>query len=195
MGDLVPYRSPNAKEEWTALVGMIVFLGSWAMMFGALFFSYGIVRAHSQVWPPPDLPKIPLALPAVNTVALALSSVTLQDAVRSLRAGNSARASRGIAATVVLGVLFVVLQSIVWSGLVDDGLSPRSGTYASVFYGLTGFHALHVTVGLFALAWLCRRAFAGAYTAARHLPVRLWTLYWHFVGAVWFLMFVLLYLF
>src|SRR5437899_12654484 len=84
MGKLVRYRSPHAQRDWTASLGMIVFLGSWAMMFGSLFFAYGIIRAHSVAWPPPDLPRIPLLLPAINTVALALSSVALQRGASSI---------------------------------------------------------------------------------------------------------------
>jgi len=67
MGDVVPLRSPRARRDTTAWLGMIIFLASWAMMFAALFFAYGIVRLRAQVWPPPELPALPLRLPLVNT--------------------------------------------------------------------------------------------------------------------------------
>ena len=193
MGKVVPYRSHAAQEAWTATIGMIVFLGSWAMMFGALFFAYGIVRAGAPFWPPPDLPTLPLVLPAINTAALAASSLSLHVGLRALATQKTRLAVATIAAAAGLGALFLCLQVVVWLGVYEEGLTPKTGTYASVFYALTTFHALHVLVGLGALLLLAWGTFRGRYHAARHLPVRLWTMYWHFVGVVWAIMFVLLY--
>jgi cytochrome c oxidase subunit 3 len=173
---------------------MVVFLASWAMMFGSLFFAYGMVRSRANVWPPPDLPELPLLVPAINTVILAASSAVLQLSLRAVRSGKTERLGPGLAVSALLGSLFLGLQILTWRRLFDDGLTPQGGPYPSVFYALTCFHALHVLVGIFALAWLCRSAFVGKYSAARFLPVRLWTMYWHFVGAVWGAMFVAVYL-
>src|SRR5258707_1077465 len=85
MGEILPYRPPRARAEWTAYLGMVIFLASWAMMFGSLFFAYGMVRARSVAWPPPDLPEMPVGVGAVNTVVLAMSSTILQLTVRNLR--------------------------------------------------------------------------------------------------------------
>ena len=195
MGDLVPLRSPRARRDTTAWLGMIIFLASWAMMFAALFFAYGIVRLRAQVWPPPELPALPLRLPLVNTGLLALSSVALELGLGAVRAARPPRTSGLlVAAAFALGVGFLALQALVWRDLLAAGLRPATGTYASVFYGLTGFHGLHVLVGLVALAWLCARAFAGTYTPARNLTLRLWVMYWHFVGAVWAVVFVTVFL-
>jgi len=194
MGAIVPYRPPRAREEWTAYLGMVVFLASWAMMFGSLFFAYGMVRSRTTVWPPPDLPELPRVLPAINTAILAASSAVLQLSVGAVRAGKASLLAPGLAASATLGSAFLALQIVMWRRLFDDGLTPQDGPYPSVFYALTCFHALHVLVGIGALAWLCRSAFAGKYSAARYLPVRLWTMYWHFVGVVWAAMFVSVYL-
>jgi cytochrome c oxidase subunit 3 len=194
MGRLVPYRPPQAHGEWTAFVGMVIFLGSWGMMFGSLFFAYGVVRAHSPFWPPPDLPELPLVLPVANTLALALSSGTLQWGLVSVRRGRPEALVPATAATLALGAFFLGSQLYVWKQLYDEGLRVSAGPYPSVFYGLTCFHALHVAVGLGALAVILRRSLQSRYSAARHLPVRLWALYWHFVGVVWAIMFVTVYL-
>jgi cytochrome c oxidase subunit 3 len=195
MGEVLPYRPPRAREETTAYLGMVVFLGSWAMMFAALFFAYGFVRTRSVAWPPPDLPKLPWGTPAVNTLVLAGSSAAIQYGVRSIRQGASQKLGRALLLTVLLGSVFLVLQLSLWTRLYAQGLRPETGgPYGSVFWGLTCFHALHVAVGLIGIGLLCARAFAGTFSAARYLPVRLWTLYWHFVGAVWALMFVLIFL-
>ncbi len=193
MGAIVPYPPPRARQEWTAYLGMVIFLGSWAMMFGSLFFAYGMVRARAVAWPPPDQPELPLGLPGLNTALLAASSAVLQLGVHWLKLGKMPRVGPAVAASLALGALFLSLQVVTWRSLFDEGLTPTSGPYPSVFYALTCFHALHVLVGIFALAWLCRGVFVGKYTAARFLPVRLWTLYWHFVGAVWAIMFLTVY--
>jgi heme/copper-type cytochrome/quinol oxidase subunit 3 len=194
MGDLVPYRTPKSREDWTGYLGMVIFLASWAMMFAALFFAYGLVRARSDVWPPPDQPLLPIGLTALNTLVLALSSAALQYSLFAVRRGKVRAAGPAVLAGGVFGALFLGLQMWVWTGLYAAGLRPDTGPYASVFYGLTGFHGLHVGVGLVALSWMCWAAFRGRFTPAQHRGLRLWTMYWHFVGIVWAVMFVLVYL-
>lgn len=193
LGQLVEYRPTEARKNFTSYLGMIVFLGSWAMMFAALFFSYGMVRARASAWPPAGLPKLPLLLPAFNTLVLAGSSAMLQAALRSLRRARLRGVAPLLGGAAAFGAIFLGLQLQVWLAAANAGLTPDTGTYASVFYGLTWFHALHVLVGLVALVFLTIRAARGAYSAPHHLPVRLWALYWHFVGAVWLLMFVSVY--
>ena len=194
MGDLVPYRSPRSQRDWTSYLGMVIFLGSWAVLFAALFFSYLYLRAHTAVWPPAGTPKLPLELPALNTGVIAASSLALQMSLFAIRRRRGAIGGGLIALTFVLGSLFLMLQTVVWLRMRDAGLLPSSGQYASVFFALTWFHALHVVVGLLALVWLSVMTFLGKYNAARHHTVRLWTIYWHFVGVVWGLLFLLVYL-
>jgi len=181
-------------DEVTATVGMVVFLASWAMLFAGLFFSYGLLRARTPVWPPLDQPPLPILLPAVNTAVVALGSGAVILALRFLRLGRLRRGSWALAASAGLGTVFLALQVVVWAGLHRAGLVPSGGPYASVFYALTCVHALHVLVGIAALAWLATRGFAGTVTAHRHLPVRLWGMYWHFVGLVWLVLYSTVYL-
>lgn len=195
MGEVLPYRPPRAREDTTAYVGMIIFLASWAMMFAAMFFAYGFVRARSAAWPPPDLPELPIGLPALNTLVLLASSASQQYGVLAIRRGSSRNLGWALLCTVGLGTLFLALQFSLWLRLYEKGLRPETGgPYGSVFYGLTWFHALHVAVGLAALSVLCAKAFKGRFSAARYLPVRLWSLYWHFVGVIWALMFASIFL-
>lgn len=187
---VLPYRSRRARNDATAWIGMLIFLGSWAMMFAALFFAYGILRARATFWPPPGSPVLPLLLPAANTLVIAMSSVALERALWSARRGRLGAVLPGIGAALVLGVLFVALQLVLWTGLWRSGLRPDGGPYASVFYALTAVHAAHVAVGLLGLGHCAIRAAAGAFTPVRHLGLRLWTAYWHFVGGVWLLLFL-----
>lgn len=191
MGDVLPYRPLKAREETTAWLGMVVFLASWAMLFAALFFAYGFVRTHTGSWPPPGLPTLPVGWPLVNTVLLGASSAALQAGVVFVRRGQTKRLGAAVLAATVLGAAFLASQGALWHSLSAAGLKPDTGgPYASVFYGLTWLHAVHVLVGIGGLAWVCAKAFGGAYSAARFLPVRLWTMYWHFVGIVWGLIFI-----
>jgi cytochrome c oxidase subunit 3 len=173
---------------------MIIFLASWAVMFVSLFFAYGMVRARSHSWPPEDLPQLPTLLPAINTGVLVASSVALQAGLAAARAARAHLVGPLLAASLLLGALFLGLQVDMWRDLYHAGLRPHTGTYASVFYGLTGVHALHVAVGLVALAALTVRAWRGAYTPARHITLKMWVMYWHFVGVVWLVMFGTIYL-
>jgi cytochrome c oxidase subunit 3 len=193
MAKVVQYRPQHAEREWTARVGMIVFLASWGMMFGALFFAYGIVRGRSLGWPPLDVPRLPLVLPAVNTLVLGASSALLQRALRRIGRDDMKQGLLCLGAAALLGAVFLALQITTWFDLHEQGLTLETGTYASIFYALTCFHGLHVGVGLFALGWLFYCTVRGRFNAARHLPVRLWAMYWHFVGVVWAVMFFALY--
>ena len=194
MGSVLPYRPPRAREETTAWLGMVIFLGSWAMMFAALFFAYGYVRTRGGEWPPAGVPRLPTLLPALNTLVLLASSACLQYGIASVRSGGP-RLFLALVAALLLGAVFLALQLWLWNALYSGGLHANSGgSYGSVFYGLTGFHALHVLVGLFGVGLLCRRAYKGEFSPAKYLPVRLWAMYWHFVGIVWALMFVSVFL-
>ncbi len=191
MGDLIPLRSPRQREEKTASLGMIIFLASWVMLFASLFFIYGGLRSIAPAWPPADLPRLPLALPGLNLAIVAFSSLSLQLGLSAVRSGSTQRVAPLLGFATLLGAVFMVLQIVVWQDLYFRGLHPNTGTYASVFYALTFFHALHVVIGLFALAWLTVRARLS--TPARHTTLRLWTSYWHFVGIVWAAMYVSVY--
>ena len=191
---VVQYDSPAKRQETTAWVGMVIFLASWGMMFGALFFMYGGIRARATEWPPQGLPSIPLFWPTINTIVIALSSVTLQWALISIRKGDKKKLTVGLVSTFLLGLAFVALQWKVWVDLNEIGLMHTSGFYGSVFYGMTWIHAAHVAVGIIALGWLCIQALRLFYSAPRHLSIRLWTMYWHFVGIVWGIMFLTVYI-
>jgi heme/copper-type cytochrome/quinol oxidase subunit 3 len=186
------YRRRPRGAERTAHVGMAIFLGSWAMLFVALFFAYAFVRARAPVWPPLGAPPLPRLLPGLNTLAIAASSVAVVRAVRSQELGRGRTAAWLLAAAAALGAAFLALQAAVWSALWRGGLVPSGGPYPSVFYAFTAFHALHVLVGLAALGALAVRARSRA--GATRTEVRLWGWYWHFVGVVWVALYATLYL-
>jgi cytochrome c oxidase subunit 3 len=194
MGTIVELR-PRAKQDFTHSLGMIVALGSWAMMFGALFFMYFGIRARAPMWPPAGAPALPLALPALNTVVLAASSFALWRGTTLLARGRRGALAPSVGAALVLGAAFCGLQYVVWRDLWSRGLLPSTGVYGSLFYGLTALHALHVAAGIVVLCVILVRALRGVYTEHNVVRVRVAAMFWHFVDAVWLLMFVSLYLF
>ncbi len=191
--DVIPYRPAAARGEDTAWLGMFIFLGSWAMMFASLFFSYGVLRFRQATWPPPGTPPLPQLLPAVNTGVLALNALVLQRALSAARRGAKSRVVAGLLEGTLLGAVFVALQVVLWTSLFKSGLALEDGSLAAVVYGLTGFHALHVVVGLLGLGLLLPAVLGGTLNAARNNRLRLWVMYWHFVGVVWLTMYLLIF--
>ncbi|HMK73252.1 MAG TPA: cytochrome c oxidase subunit 3 [Myxococcaceae bacterium] len=191
---VIPYRPAQARGDDTAWLGMVIFLGSWAMMFAALFFAYGVLRLRQPSWPPPGTLALPVLLPALNTIVLALNAVALQGALLAARRGELPWMRLGLVLGLILGAVFVGGQLLLWTRLFREGLAFEDGSLAAVVYGLTGFHALHVVVGLVGLLTLLPPALAGTLNAARHNRLRLWVMYWHFVGVVWLAMFLLIFL-
>jgi cytochrome c oxidase subunit 3 len=157
----------TSKAAANASVGMAVFLGALAMLFAALLLAYAVLRAQATAWPPPGAGPLPRLLLSVNTLVLVAASLAL-------------RARRGGVA-LALGTAFLALQAVAWQRAVGAGLGPASGAYGSVFFALSGFHALHVLGGIAALgAVLLAR---GARAAPEGL--RLVARYWDFMLVVW----------
>jgi cytochrome c oxidase subunit 3 len=177
----------------TQFVGLVMFLGSATVMFAALFFSFATYRVNaSSSWPPLALTDVPLWIPTMSTVLIFASSLVLESARRRVFAGDLVAAKRRVMFTFILAVAFVAMQSWLWQVMWAKGVTLSSEQFASYFYLLTVFHALHIVVGLGLLSYLSRRL-SGDSPAGVRVPARLITLFWHFVGVVWGLLFVLLF--
>ncbi len=179
------------------VLGMILFITSEVMFFAGLFAAYFTIRAGStNGWPPPEfvgkLNMLPFVLPA--TILLIASSFTCQLAVNGIRRGDHRALVRSIAVTVILGVIFLVLQGIDYSHLYGDGVRLDAGTFGTTYYTLTGFHGAHVLGGVIMLSVVLYRAGSGQFSRAHHDMVEAVSFYWHFVDVVWILLFSTLYL-
>jgi cytochrome c oxidase subunit 3 len=195
MTDVVPFQQRTPRRETTSFLGMVIFLGAWAMTFAALFFAYADIRLSTNQWPPDGEVLAPVALPCFNTLVMIASSVLLGLGLRAVKTARPRAFVRYLLGALFLGLVFLALQSVLWTGLVAAGLRWDSGRYGSVFYLLTSFHALHVLVGIIGMLVLLPGALRGRYNVQRHASVRNWTLFWHFVGAIWVLMFFTVFLF
>ena len=178
------------------VLGMLLFLVSEVMFFAGLFAAYFNVRAAAPQWPPADYTDIlhifPLAGPA--TVILVLSSFTCQFAVWAIRRDDRTGFIRNLSVTVVLGIVFLLIQGTDYIMLWSEGLTLDSGAYGTTFYTMTGFHGAHVLGGVIMLSVVLYRGMLGQFTSRHHDAVEAASLYWHFVDIVWIALFTTLYI-
>jgi len=170
-----------ARDEETATIGMAIFLGAAAMLFAALFFAYAVMRAQAPAWPPAGQAPLPRGALAGNTLLLVAASLVLRGARAAARRDEAARARARAWAALGLGAAFLAAQALVWRSLVSAGAGPASGIYGSVFFAISGLHALHVLGGLVALGLVAGRGALGRLAAC--------ALYWDFVFIVWLVFF------
>jgi len=136
----------------------------------------------------------PFGLPAVNTLILLTSSLTVTIAHHGLRTGNRALLKSFLALTFILGFSFVTLQIHEYGEAYRElGLRLSTGIYGSTFFMLTGFHGLHVTIGATMLVVIWLRTLRGHFTPNHHFAFEAVAWYWHFVDVVWLGLFTFVY--
>jgi cytochrome c oxidase subunit III len=178
------------------VLGMILFITSEVMFFGGLFAAYFNLRANAPQWPPEEFTDTLKILPFVGpaTILLIISSFTCQWAVWAIRRDDRTVFIRGMAVTVVLGIVFLLMQITDYAFLGSEGLTLASGQFGTTYYTLTGFHGAHVFGGVVMLSVILYRGMAGQFSGRHYDAVEGASLYWHFVDVVWILLFSLLYL-
>jgi cytochrome c oxidase subunit 3 len=141
-------------------------------------------------------PMSPWGLPAINTLLLLTSGATITWAHWGLKVENQKQLVWGLAATIFLGLLFVMLQAFEYYHAYHElNLTLGSGGYGSTFYMLTGFHGFHVTMGAIMLMAILGRAMSSHFSAHNHFAFEAVAWYWHFVDVVWLGLFIFVYWF
>ena len=174
--------------------GMIFFIASEAVFFANLIASSLYLRFRADVWPPQyniyhfEMNKV---LVGINTVILLSSSLPMHWAGRSAVRGNRRGLILGLLGTVILGSTFLSIQLFEYT---HSNFGPQSGIFGSTFFTLTGFHGAHVTAGVIFLTVCLVRSIRGDFSITKHFAVQAAEMYWHFVDAVWVLLFTVLYL-
>jgi cytochrome c oxidase subunit 3 len=185
---------PQARDEVAArgnmLLGVKLGILSEVMLFAALFAAYFVIRSDSGGWPPQGQERPELILPGLNTLLLVSSSVTMQWAVRAIRRGAVPAMRLGLRLTLLLGSIFIVIQAYEFA---TNGFGLDAGVFGSTFYTLTGFHGAHVLAGLGFMGIVANRARRGLVSAEHHTAVEAASYYWHFVDAVWLVLFSTVY--
>jgi len=217
-------RFYNAAVDRSFRMGMMWFIFSEVMFFAAFFGALFYARQFSVPWLGGEGVKVftklllwkdyenawpsggpahvggdfevieALGLPAINTAILLTSGVTLTVAHHALKAGNRKVLNIFLAATFLLGFLFVFLQAKEYIHAYHElHLTLGSGIYGSTFFMLTGFHGFHVTVGAIMLTVVWFRCMKGHFTPTNHFAFEGVAWYWHFVDVVWLILFVFVY--
>jgi heme/copper-type cytochrome/quinol oxidase subunit 3 len=178
---------PNTK------VAMWMFLASECMLFGALISTYVLYRGASQTGPyPNDVFDIPYT--SVSSFVLLASSLTMVLALAAAQKRDVSRMRLWLLATALLGLTFVGGQVYEFTTFYDEGLSISTNLFGTTFYVLTGFHGVHVTVGILMLLSLVGFSTADRLPDDAAFPVEMVGLYWHFVDIVWIVIFTVVYL-
>jgi cytochrome c oxidase subunit III len=191
-------REPEGPSNES--LGIILFIVSEAVMFGAFFAQYFYNRILSDSWPtraglPPDFDRVSaFPLPVILTVFLVASGFTAHFAQSAIRRDDRDAFQGWLIVTILLGVGFLSGQAYEYTNLIlNEGFSISSGIYGTVFFSLTGLHGIHVTVGVLVLIGVLVRAFMGHFSSRSHFGVEGTVLYWHFVDVVWLALYVALY--
>jgi cytochrome c oxidase subunit 3 len=190
-GPVLPDERAAAAPLDTGRLGMRLMVLALSMLFAASIVGYLLIRFRATTWPPPGMPSLPHGL-WISTLIIAISSVAMQAAVRAARGGRRQALQAWMLITTVLGVAFLVSQTLNWFALVAAHLTAKTNLYGFTFYLLTGLHAVHVMGGLIPLGVVTSRAWRGRYSAAFHPGVEYCAIYWHFLAVVWLVLFVVL---
>src|SRR3984885_12133632 len=178
----------------STMLAVMIVIASEMMLFSGLIGTFLVYRMSTAFWPPPALPRLPIAVTWVNTFILLSSALTMTLALRAVHRSRQRLTRRYLLATLALGVTFLAVQVSEWVRLVAHGLKLSSGAYGGTFYILIGCHGAHVTAGVAWLACVVWFAMNGRYNARNAHAIELCAVYWYFVCAVWPLLFGLVYL-
>jgi cytochrome c oxidase subunit 3 len=171
---------------WWGMMMLIITEGVVYLLFA---YYYAAVQ-HERNWLPDDLPNFKLSLP--DTIILLLSSAVVWRGESLLKQGRSgAVAAIYLAVGALMGIVFIAIQALEWA---TKRFAPFSSSYGSLYYTITGFHMLHVAAGVIILATLSLWCALGCFNRIRSAPVTIGAIYWHFVDAVWLVLFFTFYI-
>jgi cytochrome c oxidase subunit 3 len=194
------------QQKEAATLGMWVFLVTEVLFFGGLFAAYSIYRA----WYPDAFAAashhLDLTLGAINTVVLITSSLTMALSVHAAETADRRRLMLFLALTFMLGAVFLGIKGVEYYHKFEDHHVPgpsfqfeaeyfrQAQIFLSLYFVMTGLHAVHMIIGLGVLAWMLVWVWNGTITREYASPIEISGLYWHFVDIVWIFLFPLLYL-
>jgi cytochrome c oxidase subunit 3 len=191
-----PEREPGPRRPLldNVRLAMLFLICGEVMFFGGLVSAFLVLRVTAAQWPPPLQPRLPVGVTGVNTLVLLASSVAMAAAGRALARNDARTLTRRLLLAGALGLAFLLVQGYEWIRLVGYGLTVWSGAYGTTFYTLIGTHAAHVVAALAwvgVTAWLAAR---GRFVDGQTGVMRACAIYWHFVVALWPVLYVAVYL-
>ena len=185
-----PAANRSSRVE-APVLGMLLFIISEVMVFGAFFTAYFFIRiAQGEVWPAPGT-HVPELVAGINTAILVSSSFTLHWAQTAIKQGNRFGLKAGILLTFLLGCTFLFIQINEYANI---GFAPQDTAQTTIFYSLTGLHGAHVFIGLCLLLIVTVRSFRGHYSPEQHRGIEVPGIYWHFVDIMWLVVYTTVYI-
>jgi cytochrome c oxidase subunit III len=191
----VPLQHDRAPEVWQlpdkGKVGMACLIIGESAIFAMFVLAYLFYIGKSTYGPQP---KEVLELPVFSTIALLSSSITIWLSEQAIHHGKVKQFTAWMGVTIALGLIFLAATAQEWYTLiVHDGLTLQTNLFGTTFYSLVGLHASHVIIGLIMLITLWMFAMTGHVTRAHSERIQTLALYWHFVDAVWVVVFTVVY--
>lgn len=176
----------NDGDKIIGSVAMSVTLVSFGMLFLTLMMAFALYRFTAPVWPPAGMDKPSLLIPGISTFLIALSSYLFIKFQKNIEKGTVDK--RNLLFVLILGLGFMVSQFLFWNELKSHGIYASSGIFPSIIYSFTWIHAAHIVAGLGLLAWL----YGSLNNPDKMTPVKVANIgkFWHFLGIVWLIMFV-----
>lgn len=190
----------NATTEYrnttleTAKLGIWCFLATEVLLFGGLFTAFSVFRISDPQMFHSEYLKLNRLFGAINTVVLICSSLTVAIGIAAIRQGKVRLLQLCLLLTLLLAAAFLGIKYAEYMEHFSHGQFPRTNNFFSLYYMMTGLHAIHVCAGMAALATMLVMSVQGKFSAQHHNPVEVTGLYWHFVDLVWIYLFPLLYL-
>jgi cytochrome c oxidase subunit III len=187
--------SAQVETPWVlpsrGIVGMACLIMAESAIFLIFVVAYIYYIGRSLSGP---TPAQVLELPVLSTICLLSSSFTVHFAVSALRKDNIRGCTLGLAGTVLLGAIFLTMTAREWHHLIHDfGLTIRTNLFGTTFYSLVGLHATHVVVGLIMLTIALTLSLSGRVNETHAERLDVLSIYWHFVDAVWVVVFTVVY--
>ncbi|HST55464.1 MAG TPA: heme-copper oxidase subunit III [Solirubrobacteraceae bacterium] len=185
-----PPEANRSSRVEPQLLGMLLFIISEIMVFGAFFTAYFFIRvAQGEPWPAHGT-TLPVWVAGVNTAILVSSSLTIHWAQVSIRNNNRFGLKAGMLTTFLLGCTFLFIQINEYANI---GFAPQDHAQQTIFYSLTGLHGAHVFIGLVLLLIVTVRAFRGHFSPEEHRGMEVPGIYWHFVDIMWIVVYATVY--
>jgi heme/copper-type cytochrome/quinol oxidase subunit 3 len=173
-------------------LGMWLFLATEVMFFGGLIAAFVHYKVRNPS--PTETALLDVTLVGINTFVLLTSSLTVVLGLSAIRRGERGKLTAYLALTIFLGLAFLGGQGNEFAALYREGLTLTSSLFGSSFFTLTGFHGLHVLIGVLWAGSTLAKALRGGYSADDNIGVEVFGLYWHFVDIVWIVLFTIIYL-
>jgi cytochrome c oxidase subunit 3 len=181
----------HAEHPDLRVWGLLAFLMSESLMFGGFFATYLILRSSNAVWPPEGT-EVELFVPTINTIILVSSSFVIHFGDMAIKKNQVGWMRFWYFITAMMGAVFLAGQVYEYKTL---GYGLSTNIFANCFYLMTGFHGLHVFVGLLLILGVFFRSFRrDHYSATKHTGIEMAEIYWHFVDIIWIILFTLLYI-